>query len=431
MDSFEDFHFITPIARAIQEANYSIPTPIQVQAIPHILAHHDVIGIAQTGTGKTAAFVFPILQHLIQHKKVTPRGTPRVLILAPTRELAAQIDESFRVYGKHAPIVSLALFGGVSQGPQVHALSKNIDVIIATPGRLLDLMRQRFVHIDAVEVFVLDEADRMLDMGFSDDIKLLAKELPHERQTLLFSATLSENIAALAHSYLRKPVSVTVTTEATTVAKTEQTVFFVDKEDKVALLRRILKGEHVKRAIVFVPMKHVADKIVAKLAAEGIAADALHSDKTQAMRTQTMNNFRAGKTRVLVATDIAARGIDVDDITHIINFDIPKDATTYVHRIGRTARAGAEGTAISFCSGEDKYNLLAIERLINKKLTVKEHKFHSVFAQNGGVMSTAKVVPVQARTGRGGGRFKGRSKIKPSKIKSNHVARHSKSWIQK
>ncbi len=422
MDSFSGFPFATPIADAIKEAGYTTPTPIQAQAIPEIVKGRDVIGIAQTGTGKTAAYVLPILQHLINHPKVPVRGSPRVLILVPTRELAQQVTESFHTYGKHLHFTYLALFGGVPQGPQTHALSKAVEVIVATPGRLMDLMRQRFVQVQSVELLVLDEADRMLDMGFADDIRLLASDLPDKRQTLLFSATMSTRIAALAHNFLTSPVKVTVSAENSTIGKIAQSVMFVDKEDKALLLKRVLDTDNVKRAIVFVPMKHVADRLVMKLAAEKVPAEALHSDKTQAMRTQIMNDFRAGKTRVLIATDIAARGIDVDDITHVINYDLPKDPETYVHRIGRTARAGAAGTAISFCSGEERSLLLAIEKLITKKLTVREHKYHSTFAQNGGVMSHAKPLNAagQKATGRGGG-----------KTNSNHLARKNKNWKQK
>lgn len=420
MESFAAFHFVPPILQAVQEAGYTTPTPIQTQAIPLILKGHDVSGIAQTGTGKTAAFVLPILNHIALHPKVLPKGTPRVLMLAPTRELAAQIDTCIRTYGKHLRVTSLAIFGGVAQGPQTHALSKSIDIIIATPGRLRDLMGQGFVHLGSIETLVLDEADRMLAMGFADDIKFLAQKTPHNRQTLLFSATFSGQIAVLANSYLRNPVKIAVTAEATTVGKTVQTVLFVDKEDKAKLLLRILAAEDVKRAIVFMRMKHTADKAAAKLIAAGIAADALHSDKTQTMRTEIVEKFRAGKLRVLVATDIAARGLDVDDVTHVINYDLPKDAETYVHRIGRTARAGAAGTAISFCSGEERNDLTAIERLIGKKLTVKEHKYSSTEAQNGGVIkSTAKNTLAPPRTGKGGGRAK------------LHKARQTKGWKQK
>ena len=422
MESFADFHLIGPLAKALEESGYTKPTPIQEEAIPLILKRQDVVGIAQTGTGKTAAFVIPILQYLELHKKPSAKGTPRVIILVPTRELATQVGESVKTYGKHLGLTHTTIFGGVPQGPQEHALAKGIDVIIATPGRLLDLMRQRFVHANAVEVLVLDEADRMLEMGFAEDIKLIAKEVPEKRQTLLFSATMSPRIIALTHNYLTNPTRIAITPEATTVGKVKQSVLFVDKEDKIKLLLRLLENPDVHRALVFVRMKHTADKLVGKLVAEGMVSDALHSDRTQAMRTQILENFRAGKTRVLVATDIAARGLDVDGITHVFNFDLPKDPETYVHRIGRTARAGANGHAISFCSGDDRANLAAIEKLIAKTLTVKEHKFHSRYAQDGGVMkSTEKKTAVNARTGKGGGR---------SKLTSVHKARQAKGWRQ-
>jgi ATP-dependent RNA helicase RhlE len=415
MDSFSSFHFSAPIEQALQEKGYTKPTPIQVQAIPPILSGRDVIGIAQTGTGKTAAFALPILQLLSAGKKALPKGTPRVLVLAPTRELAHQIMDSFATYGKHLPFTSVVLYGGVSQGPQEHALSKGVDIVVATPGRLLDLMRQKFVQLEHVEVLVLDEADRMLEMGFQEDIKHLIRTIPHTRQTLLFSATLSPDIEGLAKSYLRNPVDVKITAQATTVEKTKQSVLFVDKEDKNKLLELLLQTSNFKRVIVFTLMKHVADKVVVKLNLAGIKADALHSDKTQAERARILQDFRSGALRVLVATDIAARGIDVDEVTHVINFDLPKQAETYVHRIGRTARAGAEGTALTFCTAQDRTQLKAIEALIGKKLTVREHKYHSVFAQNGGHVPQVKK-PVPKPSGR-----KGRP----------HLARSKKDWKQK
>ncbi len=422
MTSFEVFGLHEKLLAALAEQGYTTPTPIQAQAIPPILRGDDVIGIAQTGTGKTAAFVLPILHRIATQPKTLPRGTPRALVLVPTRELAMQVAQSVATYGKGLAVHSLAIYGGVSQGPQVHTLSKSISILIATPGRLLDLWRQKHVHLDAVEMIVLDEADRMLEMGFTQDLQQIVRELPRPHQTLLFSATLSEEVASLTHKYMQNPFRVAVTAQATTVGKITQIVHFVDSDKKLALLKRILVGKDVTRAIVFVRMKHVADKIVAKLAAEGVEASALHSDKTQAMRTQTLEDFRSGKVPVLLATDIAARGLDVDDISHVINYDLPKDAQTYVHRIGRTARAGAYGNAITFCNAEDRPMLLSIERLINVKLTIKEHKYHSHYAQVGGMMSTPKKTEAPARTGRGGGR---------SKITSNHNARQSKKWVQK
>jgi len=424
MESFTELRLIGPIAQALDDVGYTKPTAIQAQAIPLILERKDVVGIAQTGTGKTAAFVIPLLQYLELRKKPAVKGHPRVLVLVPTRELATQVGESIKTYGAHTSITYTTIFGGVPQGPQEHALAKGIDIIVATPGRLLDLIRQRFVHTNAVETLVLDEADRMIDMGFVDDIKLIIKGVPEERQTLLFSATMSPRIVALTHNYLRNPTRVAVTPEATTVGKIKQVVYYIDKEDKTKLLLRLLANPDVKRAIVFVRMKHTADKVMAKLVQEKILADALHSDRTQAMRTRILNEFRAGAFRVLVATDIAARGLDVDGITHVVNYDLPKDPETYVHRIGRTGRAGASGHALSFCSGDDRDNLTAIEKLIKKEIPVKDHKFHSRYAQDGGVMmsSTKKKAVAPGKTGKGGGR---------SKLTSVHKARQSQGWKQK
>jgi ATP-dependent RNA helicase RhlE len=383
MDSFASFHLIAPLEKALQEQGHIKPTPVQAQAIPHILQGNDVIGIAQTGTGKTAAFALPILQYLATHKKTVAKGTPRVLVLVPTRELAMQIAETVRNYAKHLAITELVLYGGVSQEPQIQALSKSVDILIATPGRLFDLIQQKYVRLDAVEVLVLDEADRMLDLGFQQDIKYLMKKLSHARQSLLFSATMSNGIEALAKSYLRNPVNVTVTAQATTANKIKQSVLYVDREDKSLLLRNLLETDNFKRVLVFTQMKHMADKLAVKLRLAGISSDVLHSDKSQAARIETLEQFRAGKTRVLIATDVAARGIDVEGITHVINYDLPVQIETYVHRIGRTARAGAEGTALTFCCSADRDKLKEIELLIGKKLSIREHKYHSSLAQTG------------------------------------------------
>jgi ATP-dependent RNA helicase RhlE len=394
--SFTTLDLIEPLQRALADEGYTTPTPIQAQSIPHLLQGKDLLGCAQTGTGKTAAFALPMLQYLTQNKKMPSRGAPRALILAPTRELAAQIGDSFRAYGKFLRITHTVIFGGVGQNPQVQALARGIDVLVATPGRLLDLMNQGHVRLDGIELFVLDEADRMLDMGFITDIKKIIAKLPHKRQSLFFSATMSPEIVKLANSMLMSPVHVSVTPQATTVEKIEQRVLFVDAGQKNLLLIELLKDPAVQRAIVFTQMKHVANKVAQQLSAAGIRADAIHGNKSQGARTQALENFRSGKVRVLVATDIAARGIDVEGITHVFNYELPNEPETYVHRIGRTARAGAEGIAISFCSAPERDYLRAIERLINMQIPVHEHPYHSSAAQNA-TGSSARPPPKQQR----------------------------------
>jgi ATP-dependent RNA helicase RhlE len=379
---FTDLALIEPLQRALHTEGYTTPTPIQSQAIPHLLEGKDLLGCAQTGTGKTAAFALPMLQHLTQQKKIPSRGAPRALVLAPTRELAAQIGDSFKAYGRNLHITHTVVFGGVGQGPQVHALGRGIDVVIATPGRLLDLMNQGHVRLDGVELFVLDEADRMLDMGFIHDVKKIIAKLPAKRQSLFFSATLAPAVVDLAKTMLTNPVHVSVTPQATTVEKIEQHLFFIDKTNKDVLLKELLADPAVKRAIVFTQMKHIANKVAERLNGVGIRAEAIHGNKSQAARTQALDKFRAGKVRVLVATDIAARGIDVEGITHVINYELPNEPETYVHRIGRTARAGAEGVAYSFCSAEERNYLRDIEKLIGQKVPVREHAYHSDAAQH-------------------------------------------------
>ena len=383
MKSFSELPLIEPLQRAVKDEGYIIPTPIQIQSIPHLLEGKDLLGCAQTGTGKTAAFTLPILQSLWLHKKVAPRGTPRALILAPTRELAAQILQSIRTYGKHLRLTSNVIFGGVGQHHQVNALNRGIDILVATPGRLLDLMNQRFVNLSQVEIFVLDEADRMLDMGFIHDIKKILLKLPAKRQSIFLSATLEPNVVALARTMVRNPVHVSIEPEKMTVDRIEQRVYFVNKERKDALLTELLADPAIKRVIVFTQMKHVANNVAKMLNQAGIHADAIHGNKSQSNRTQAMNSFRRGTTRVLVATDIAARGIDIDDITHIINYELPNEPETYVHRIGRTARASANGDAISFCSATERDYLRAIERFIRRPIkAVLEHAHHSNAAMN-------------------------------------------------
>ena len=371
------------LQHAVAEEEYLTPTPIQEKAIPHLIEGRDLLGCAQTGTGKTAAFLLPILHRLTINPKPTERNKPRALILAPTRELAAQIATSTTTYGKFIGLPFAVVFGGVSQYPQVNALDRGAVLVVATPGRLLDLMEQGHVSLENVEEFVLDEADRMLDMGFMPDIKRILATLPAERHTQFFSATLSPEILRLAMSMVKDPVHITISPDQPTVDKINQKVMFVDKPNKDSLLISLLSTHpEYAKVLVFARTRHGSDKIVRKLDLAGIRAEAIHSDKTQRARTDALNAFRIGRVRVLVATDIASRGIDVDGITHVINFDLPEETESYVHRIGRTARAGAEGAAISFVSAEERGLLRAVERMIRKDIAIeKEHEFHSERAE--------------------------------------------------
>ena len=364
MNSFNDFGLAEPILRSLNEEGYVTPTPIQAQTIPLLLQKRDVVGIAQTGTGKTAAFALPILNHLAANRARPQPKTCRVLVLSPTRELSGQILDSFRTYGRHLRIQSSLAIGGVNMGPQVRQLAQGVDVLVATPGRLLDLAKSRAILLDKVEVFVLDEADRMLDMGFIHDIRKIVAKLPKERQTLLFSATMPSDIAELARHMLKDPARVAVTPQATTVERIVQRIVHVDRGNKPKMLADILREEKVERVLVFTRTKHGADKVVRGLNNEGISADAIHGNKSQNQRERVLKNFRDGRLRTLVATDIAARGIDVEGVSHVINFDLPNIAESYVHRIGRTARAGAEGIAISLCSHDELPYLRDIEKLI-------------------------------------------------------------------
>ncbi len=382
IQKFTDIPLIEPLQRALQHEGYVQPTPIQAQSIPYLLEGKDLLGIAQTGTGKTAAFTLPLLQHLTTNKRIPPRASPRALILAPTRELAAQIGQSVATYGKHLRITYTTIFGGVGYGPQISALNRGVDVLIATPGRLLDLLEQRLVNLGHVEVFILDEADRMLDMGFFKDIKKIIPLLPPKKQTLLFSATMPNEIASLANSLLKNPIRVEITPQATTVERIDQKVLFVDKENKERLLLALLSQQHLERVLVFTRTKHVANKVALNLHKAGVKSDAIHGNKSQAARTEALKNFKNGRTRVLVATDIAARGIDIDSISHVINYELPNEAESYVHRIGRTARAGAEGTAYSFCAADERDLLRAIERSIRMQIPVMAHPMHSETAKN-------------------------------------------------
>ena len=374
MNSFNDFGLAAPILRALADEQYATPTPIQSDAIPLVLTGRDLVGIAQTGTGKTAAFALPILNRLAANRKPLEKKSPRVLVLSPTRELSGQILDSFRTYGRHMRIQSALVIGGVPMGRQVRDLMNGLDVLVATPGRLLDLLKSNGVRLNQIEVLVLDEADRMLDMGFIHDIRTIVAKLPKERQTLLFSATMPREIADLASHMLRDPARVAVTPVASTAERIAQRVILADRAAKPSLLIEVLRGEAMGQTLVFTRTKHGADKVVRNLNHAGIGAEAIHGNKSQNQRERVLGAFRSGKLRTLVATDIAARGIDVTGISHVINYDLPNVAESYVHRIGRTARAGAEGIAISFCDHEEMPYLRGIEKLIQMKLDVTDRR---------------------------------------------------------
>lgn len=371
---FNELSLIAPLLQNLESAGYHTPTPIQAQTIPILLAGDDLLGIAQTGTGKTAAFSLPILQYLVNHPHRAAPCEPRVLILSPTRELSSQINENIEKYGQGLRLKSTVIFGGVGQAKQVAALRGGLDILVATPGRLLDLMNQGYLRLDQVEIFVLDEADRMLDMGFIHDIKKVIAKLPLQRQTLLFSATMPDEISKLAHKILKNPKRVEVTPPSTTVERIEQKVIFVSKNDKYQLLRQILAGENVELTLVFTRTKHGANKIVDYLTFHKIDSAAIHGNKSQSAREAALDNFKKGKIKVLIATDIAARGIDVQGVSHVVNFDLPVDAESYVHRIGRTARAGKDGDAISFCDESERDALSRIQRTIGLKLQTDSFK---------------------------------------------------------
>lgn len=370
---FESLSLIEPILKALQEEGYTVPTPIQSQSIPLVLQGDDLLGCAQTGTGKTAAFAIPILQLLSANKTYDRKKKVRSLIITPTRELAVQIGESFRAYGRHTGLTCTVIFGGVNQNPQTAALRAGVDIVIATPGRLLDLMNQGHLTLRDVEIFVLDEADRMLDMGFIHDVKKMLTALPKKRQSLFFSATMPPEIVKLAGTILQNPSKVSVTPVSSTVDIIKQCVYFVDKGNKNDLLIDILKDKNIKTALVFTRTKHGADKVVKVLLKHNIKSEAIHGNKSQNARQRALTNFKEQTTRILVATDIAARGIDVDDLEYVINYEMSNIAETYVHRIGRTGRAGAKGTAISFCDAEEKEYLRDVEKLIAKKIPVIEN----------------------------------------------------------
>jgi ATP-dependent RNA helicase RhlE len=375
---FEQLGLTAPLLKALQKEGYTTPTPIQAQTIPHALQGKDILGLAQTGTGKTAAFALPILQ-LLNREQFNGYKHTRALILTPTRELATQISESFQSYGRYTNVKQEVIFGGVSQHPQTIALRNGTDVLIATPGRLLDLMNQGYVHLDYLELFVLDEADRMLDMGFIHDVRKVIKALPKQKQTMLFSATMPPQIAQLVASLLHNPVRVEVAPVSSAAERIEQFVYFIPKQKKQSLLVHLLNEKNIKRTLVFTRTKHGADRIAKELKKISIRADAIHGNKSQSARQNALHNFKTGKLKVLVATDIAARGIDVDALEHVINFDLPDVAETYVHRIGRTGRAGANGIAISFCDGKEEMgNLKSINKLIGLKIPAMAHPFEKV-----------------------------------------------------
>ncbi|MFZ4400033.1 MAG: DEAD/DEAH box helicase [Bacteroidales bacterium] len=373
---FQSLNIIEPILRSIKQEGYEIPTPIQKEAIPIVLRGTDLLGCAQTGTGKTAAFAIPILQLLHATKTYDRKRKIRSLIITPTRELAIQINESFQAYGRFTGLTSTVIYGGVNQNPQTSTLQKGVDILVATPGRLLDLMNQGFISLRDIEIFVLDEADCMLDMGFIHDVKRIIAALPHKRQSLFFSATMPLEIIKLSNTILHQPSKVEITPSATPVDIIKQYVYFVDNGNKTALLIDILQDEDIKTALVFTRTKHGADKVVKMLEKHKISAEAIHGNKSQNARQRALSNFKEKVTRVLVATDIAARGIDIDDMEFVINFEISNIAETYVHRIGRTGRAGAKGTAYSFCDADEKAYLRDIEKLIGKKIPViNDHPF--------------------------------------------------------
>jgi len=369
--TFNDLKLSAPILKALSETGYTQPTPIQEQAIPLVLKQRDILGCAQTGTGKTAAFSCPIIQLLDENQNSSGnKRAIRSLILTPTRELAIQIGESFSEYGKYTSIHHTVVFGGVGQDPQVKALQRGVDVLIATPGRLLDLMNQKFINLSQLEIFVLDEADRMLDMGFVHDVKKVLLQLPKKRQSLFFSATMAPEIVKLANTILVDPIKIEVTPAATTAKTINQTIYFVDKGNKKFLLTQILEQQNIERALVFTRTKHGANRLAEFLSGSGIKAHAIHGNKSQTARQTALSDFKNSKTRILVATDIAARGIDIDDLTHVFNYELPNVPEQYVHRIGRTGRAGSSGVTIGFCDAEEKPYLKSIQKLIGLDITV-------------------------------------------------------------
>jgi ATP-dependent RNA helicase RhlE len=374
--TFKELGIIDPILKAISAEGYTQPTPIQEQSIPILLRRKDLLGCAQTGTGKTAAFAIPILQHLYNERRTDGKRQIRALIVTPTRELAIQIGESFTTYGKHTGLRNTVIFGGVKQGAQTATLNQGVDILVATPGRLLDLMNQGYISLKNVQYSVLDEADRMLDMGFIHDIKKIIAKLPKERQSLFFSATMPPDIVRLSQQILGNPQKVSVKPEQTTAEKVEQSIYFVSKGGKSKLLVHLLENQQFDSTLVFSRTKHGADKIVKMLSKASIKSEAIHGNKSQNARVRALGNFKSGRSKVLVATDIAARGIDIDDLSLVVNYDLPNIPETYVHRIGRTGRADASGMALSFCDQEERPYLKDIQKLIGQEISVvKEHPF--------------------------------------------------------
>jgi ATP-dependent RNA helicase RhlE len=435
--SFNNLQLIAPVLKALSNEGYTTPTPIQEQAIPIVLQQKDLLGCAQTGTGKTAAFAIPLLQLMHLQQEAGPKEDRRrikALVLTPTRELAIQIEESFRAYGKYLDLRHLVIFGGVSQFNQVNTLRRGVDILVATPGRLLDLMNQNLLSLRDIKFFVLDEADRMLDMGFVHDVKKIIAKLPAQRQTLFFSATMPPEIQQLANVLLKQPVKVEVTPASSTADTINQSLYYVEKQDKRLLLSHLLEDSNIKTALVFARTKHGADKIAKELTRSGVNAEAIHGNKSQNARQAALHNFKTRKTRVLVATDIAARGIDIDELTHVINYELPNVPETYVHRIGRTGRAGANGIAISFCDREEREFLRDIQKLISKTIpVVKEHPF--VIAA--GVNTTPQLSrpSYQGRNNGYGGNSRSNSNNGTSNSNSgsngNSQRRYGRSWSQR
>ena len=425
---FENLEIIEPILKALKEEGYTSPTPIQEKSIPHLIKGRDILGCAQTGTGKTAAFAIPVLQNIVLNGE-SENGPKQIkaLILAPTRELAIQIEESFTAYGKHLNIKNLVIFGGVPQNPQTRALKQGVDVLIATPGRLIDLINQKFIDLQYVKYFILDEADRMLDMGMINDVKKIIAKLPKVRQNMLFSATMPKEVSNLVDSILKNPVNVEVAPVSSTVDRISQEVYFVSKKNKKSLLIDILKDESITSVLVFSRTKRGANVITKELISAGIEAQAIHGDKSQNQRQLALSNFKEGKIRVLVATDIAARGIDVDELSHVINFDLPEVPETYVHRIGRTGRAGHDGASISFCCEEEKDLLRYIEKLIAKKIPVIEgHPYpitatEAAFEKEETAKKNARISGGRGNSTRGNSPRGNSQKGNPSREKSSKV----------
>lgn len=400
--TFENLNLIEPILKALKTEGYTNPTPIQAQAIPYILQQRDILGCAQTGTGKTAAFSIPILQLLHQQQPQGGQRKIKALVLTPTRELAIQIGDSLKAYGKNTGLKHTVIFGGVPQRAQTDALRAGVDILVATPGRLLDLMAQKYVHLEHIQMFVLDEADRMLDMGFVHDVKKVLKVLPEKKQSLFFSATMAPEIMKLADTILVDPAKVEVTPVSSTANTIKQAVYYVKKSDKKNLLIHLLKDGEIDRALVFTRTKHGADRVARDMTKAGVQAEAIHGNKSQNARVRALDNFKKSQTRVLVATDIAARGIDVDDLSHVINYELPNEPETYVHRIGRTGRAGASGVALSFCDAEETSYLVDIQKLISKSVPVIDNHPYPMTAKD--FAEAASTVAQKKRGGGNGGR---------------------------